>query len=91
MDAAVVAQIRGTGTIPEQYLLQELETQKTARLAGADAPLGGYSSKEQKRIWQQQRDLRRMNYVTATYFLLVKRKELEDLQRRQDEKSRALP
>lgn len=28
--------------------------------------------------------IQRLNYVTATYFLLVKRKELEELQRRQE-------
>ena len=29
----------------------------------------------------------RINYVTATYFLLVKRKELEELQRRQESRA----
>jgi hypothetical protein len=46
--------------IPKQYLLKELAF-------GSDKKQNGAES---------QRCMRKMNYVTATYFLLVKRKEL---------------
>lgn len=47
--------------IPKQYLLQEL-------LYG--------SEKKALSDEQLQKPMRKMNYVTATYYLLVKRKEL---------------
>jgi hypothetical protein len=49
--------------IPKQYLLQELAY-------GAD------KRQVQEEGHEAQRVMRKMNYVTATYYLLVKRKEL---------------
>ena len=63
IDEEIVTRIQGGNVIPRWYLLQELTL-----LANDQDRVVGTRDKSQ-----------RLNYVTASYFLLVKRKELEEL------------
>lgn len=62
VEMSVVGQIEQMNVIPKQYLLNEL----------------AYGSERKSMVGEneQPRPMRKMNYVTATYYLLVKRKEL---------------
>lgn len=66
IDNDVTARVVAEGVIPQWYLLQELEQLKVTRAPNS----------------RDRGAAQRMNYITATYFLLVKRRELAELQRR---------
>ena len=75
IDQDVVYRISADKVIPQWYLLKELETLKI----GQDRGIGSQNSQVKNQ---------KVTYITATYFLLVKRKELEEIQRRgTDERS----
>lgn len=77
IDSDIVGKIQQGNVIPKWYLMQELE----ALTGNNDDELNGRRAQQQARDKSQ-----RINYVTAMYFLLCKRKELEELQRRQETK-----
>ena len=63
IDEDVVSKIQGGNVIPRWYLIQELTL----------------LANDQDRVVSSRDKSQRLNYVTATYFLLVKRKELVEL------------
>ena len=68
--------------IPKHYLLNELTylSASKPKHAGKATPLGSPTRDSNSLdISMVNTNLRKMNYTTATYYLLVKRKELQQL------------
>ena len=85
IDYEVIGRIQKEGVIPRWYLLQDLQALTNEQ----DHLNAGAGTQGNSRGARETKSSQRINYITATYFLLCKRKELEDLQKRQQEGARA--